>query len=72
MAMVSPIRSVLSQINKDLPMANIATMDQIRADSVTQPRLESLLFGLFGGLAGCGKREKEMSRLRFSPVSAIL
>jgi putative ABC transport system permease protein len=48
--MVASIRSVLSQIDKDLPMANIVTMDQIRTDSVAQPRLESLLFGLFGGL----------------------
>jgi len=49
-ATVPSIRSVLSQINKDLPMTNIHTMDQIRADSVTQPRFESVLFGLFGGL----------------------
>jgi putative ABC transport system permease protein len=49
-ATVPFIRSVLSQINKDLPMTNIHTMDQIRADSVTQPRLESVLFGFFGGL----------------------
>ncbi len=44
------IRKELAQIDKDQPMANIATMEEILADSVTEPRLESLLLGPFGGL----------------------
>jgi putative ABC transport system permease protein len=47
---VPSIRKELAQIDKDQPMANIATMEDILADSVTEPRLESLLLGLFGGL----------------------
>lgn len=49
-AIVPSIRTQLAQINKDQPMANIVTMEQILADSVTTPRVESLLLGLFGGL----------------------
>jgi putative ABC transport system permease protein len=49
-AVVPSIRTQLAQIDKDQPMANIATMEEILADSVTEPRLESLLLGLFGGL----------------------
>jgi predicted permease len=49
-AMVPSIRKALFDINKDQPMANIATMQEIWSDSVNEPRLESLLLGLFGGL----------------------
>jgi ABC-type antimicrobial peptide transport system permease subunit len=49
-AMVPSIRQVLWGINKDQPMANVRSMRDIWSDSVTEPRLESLLLGLFGGL----------------------
>jgi putative ABC transport system permease protein len=48
--MVPSVRKALSEIDKDQPMANIGTMEEIWADSVREPRLESFLLGLFGGL----------------------
>jgi predicted permease len=50
-ALVASVRAVLAQIDKNLPMADISTMDEIMSTSVAQPRLEAVLLGLFGGLA---------------------
>jgi len=50
-ALVSAIRSALAQIDKSLPMAHVATMEEIMSTSVARPRLEAVLLGLFGGLA---------------------
>jgi putative ABC transport system permease protein len=50
-ALVPSIRSEMAQLDKNLPMASIATMEEIVSTSVAQPRLETLLLGLFGGLA---------------------
>jgi putative ABC transport system permease protein len=49
--LIHAIRSELVQVDKNLPMADIYTMDEIVAQSVAQPRLEAILLGLFGGLA---------------------
>ncbi|HEY6272167.1 MAG TPA: ABC transporter permease [Terriglobales bacterium] len=49
--LVSSIRSVIAQCDKNLPLADVLTMDEIRSTSVAQPRLEAVLLGLFGGLA---------------------
>ena len=49
--LVSSIRHEVAQIDKDMPITNIATMDEVIADSVAQPRLEAILLGSFGGLA---------------------
>lgn len=49
--LLSSVRNELAQIDKELPIANVATMDEIVADSVAQPRLQALLLGAFGGLA---------------------
>ncbi len=43
-------REVLS-LDKDQPVSQVMTMDQIVADSVGQPRFRTLLLGLFGTLA---------------------
>lgn len=45
------IRDVLKQIDKDIPMARVMTMEEIVSTSVAQPRLETILLGLFGVLA---------------------
>jgi putative ABC transport system permease protein len=50
-ALVGSVRAALAQIDKNLPMADILTMDEIMSTSVAQPRLEAGLLGLFGGLA---------------------
>jgi len=49
--LISSIRSEITQVDKNLAMAKIATMDEILSSSVNQPRLEAVLLGLFGGLA---------------------
>jgi putative ABC transport system permease protein len=51
MALVPSIRSVLKAVDKNVPMADVATMDELMAQSVAQPRLETILLGIFGGLA---------------------
>jgi len=45
------IRSVLKQIDKDIPMARVMTMEDTVSNSIAQPRLETILLGLFGALA---------------------
>ena len=51
LAFVSAARNQLKQLDKNLPMVSIATMNDIMSNSVAQPRLESVLLGLFGALA---------------------
>ena len=48
---VSAVRNAVSEIDKSQPIASVFTMDEIMDNSVVQPRLESLLLGIFGGLA---------------------
>ncbi len=50
-ALVTAVRAALAQVDKNLPMADVSTMDEIMSNSVAQPRLEAVLLGLFGGLA---------------------
>jgi len=38
-------------VDKDLPVSKPTTMDQIRSDSIAQPRVTALLLGLFAALA---------------------
>ena len=49
--LIFSIRKELAQIDKDMPIAKVVTMDELKADSVAQPRLEAILLGSFGGLA---------------------
>jgi putative ABC transport system permease protein len=48
---VSAVRQAVLEIDKNQPIAGISTMDEIVHGSVAQPRLESLLLAIFGGLA---------------------
>jgi putative ABC transport system permease protein len=50
-ALVDAIRGAIAQFDKNLPMGNIATMEEVVSASVAQPRLQTFLLGLFGGLA---------------------
>lgn len=50
-SMVPAIRQTLQQIDKDQPMAKIATMDQLVSDSVASSRFTMLLLSAFAGLA---------------------
>jgi predicted lysophospholipase L1 biosynthesis ABC-type transport system permease subunit len=50
-ALVSSIRGILAQLDKNLPLANVATIEEVVSDSVAQPRFQTILLGIFGGLA---------------------
>lgn len=45
------IREQIWQLDKDIPIANLATMDQLLSNSVAQPRFRTLLLGIFAALA---------------------
>jgi FtsX-like permease family protein len=47
----SVIRSEVKTVNKNLPSPTIQTMDEILADSVAQPRFQTVLLSVFGILA---------------------
>jgi putative ABC transport system permease protein len=50
-SLVSAVRNAVFQIDKNQPIANVFTMDEIVSASVAQPWLQGALLGLFGGLA---------------------
>jgi putative ABC transport system permease protein len=50
-ALVASIRSEIAQFDKNLPLGQVATMEEVMSTSVAQPRLQTFLLGLFGGLA---------------------
>jgi putative ABC transport system permease protein len=45
------IREQIWALDKDMPIANVATMDRLLAESVAQPRFRTLLLGIFATLA---------------------
>jgi len=49
--MIGSIEQAVWSVNKDQPVSNIRTMEQVLADSVAQPRIFTLLLGVFAGLA---------------------
>jgi putative ABC transport system permease protein len=51
MDMVSVVRGQLLAIDKDQPIYNVQSMEQLMADSVAQPRLTMLLLGIFAAVA---------------------
>ncbi|HXU38418.1 MAG TPA: ABC transporter permease [Blastocatellia bacterium] len=50
-SLASAIREQIWELDKDIPIANLATMDQLLAESVAQPRFRAFLLGLFAALA---------------------
>jgi len=49
--LIAPIRGVLSSLDKDQPLSNVRTMDEILSASIAQQRLNTLLLGIFATLA---------------------
>jgi putative ABC transport system permease protein len=47
----SAVRAELAHIDRDIPALDLRTMDQVRADSLWQARLSTVLLGLFALLA---------------------
>jgi putative ABC transport system permease protein len=51
LVLVSSVRQIVQQMDKDEPISNIATMDQLISDSVARSRLTAVLLGVFAALA---------------------
>jgi putative ABC transport system permease protein len=49
--LVEPSRALLAELDPDLPMFRVRTMEQLEANAVAQPRLYLLLIGLFAATA---------------------
>jgi predicted permease len=48
---IATLRSELQTVDKELPLHNVATMEQVVAQQVTDPRFYTLLLGSFSALA---------------------
>jgi putative ABC transport system permease protein len=51
LALVSTVREELQKLDPELPMAGVATMDQLLADSLSRSRFTMLLLGIFSAVA---------------------
>jgi len=51
LASVAPVRAELRQMDSELPMAGIATMDELLAGSISRSRFTMLLLGIFAAIA---------------------
>jgi len=51
LALLSTIRNQLQQLDPELPMAAVVTMDQLLADSLSRPRFTMFLLGIFAVVA---------------------
>ncbi len=45
------VRQIVNEVDKSVPVSDVKTMDHIVSESVTQPRFNLFLLGLFSGLA---------------------
>jgi predicted permease len=50
-AVAEPARAALADLDADLPMFRVRTMDQLAANAVAQPRVYAMLIGLFAAVA---------------------
>jgi putative ABC transport system permease protein len=50
-SMAATVRKAVWEIDKDQPVSNIRTMEEILADSIARQRFSMLLFGVFAGVA---------------------
>src|SRR4029077_12317157 len=51
MGLVSTVRNELRQMDRDQPMANVATMEQLLSDSYSRSRFTMMVLGVFAGTA---------------------
>ena len=49
-ALADPIRAAVSDLDPDIPVYNVATMEQTLADSLARERFTSLLLAAFAGV----------------------
>ena len=50
-AMTGAIKTAAAQVNRQIPIAQLSTMDEILAGSMAEPRAYTLLLGIFASLA---------------------
>ncbi len=50
-SLIVPVQRAVREVDRDLPAANIRTMEQLFAESVAQPRFYTALLGLFAAIA---------------------
>jgi putative ABC transport system permease protein len=50
-AVISSIRDTVASLDKDLPVTDIATMDEVLRESTAQPRFRTTLIALFAAIA---------------------
>src|SRR5215472_6044076 len=50
-SMVSAVTNAVRQVDRDMPVRDILTMDDLIANSLLQPRFNMLLLGVFAALA---------------------
>jgi putative ABC transport system permease protein len=48
---IASIRTIVSEIDREAPIYNVATLEQIVANSVTVPRMYAVLVGIFAAVA---------------------
>ena len=46
------VQTAIHRVDRDQAVTHVETMDQVVSDSVAQPRLQLILLGIFGALAG--------------------
>jgi len=51
LTLVGPIRQIVSELDRDLPIANVATMDARMDTAVARPRLQTTVFSVFALVA---------------------
>jgi putative ABC transport system permease protein len=51
LALVSPIRKIVSELDRDQPIANVSTMDARMDTAVARPRLQTTVFSVFALVA---------------------
>jgi predicted permease len=50
-SLTAAVRQAVQEVDRSQPMSDVRTMETIVSDSITQPRFNLVLLGIFGGLA---------------------
>jgi len=64
MGLVSTVRNELRQMDRDQPMANVATMEQLVSDSYSRSRFTMMVLGVFAAPRSCSRRWAFMASWR--------
>jgi putative ABC transport system permease protein len=51
LSLVNPVRQQIQAVDKDMPVFDVATMEQLVYSSVSEPRFHMLLLGIFAAIA---------------------